>query len=94
MNKLQDKMKAVQNELQTALSEKIIDYEKSLSLEVKVKLAHKDILDLSQKLKCSSHDLAEKRREYLAEVEIINQTLKNDEYKSLYEIMKLTSSIN
>jgi hypothetical protein len=65
--------------MQQALSEKVIDFEKSLNLEVKVKLANKEILDLNQKLVCATHDLNDKRREYLTEVENINSCLKNDE---------------
>ena len=48
MIKLQEKLGSVQTEFNVALSEKRIDYEKSLMIEVKVKLALKDILDLKQ----------------------------------------------
>jgi len=65
--------------MQQALSEKVIDFEKSLNLEVKVKLTHKEILDLNQKLMSATHDLNDKRREYLTEVENIKSCLKNDE---------------
>ena len=76
-----------------ALISKNIDYEKSLMLEVKVKLAHKEILDLNQKLVCAGHDLQDKRIEYLSEAEKINATLIKVEQKCIDEISKLISSI-
>jgi hypothetical protein len=76
-----------------ALTSKNIDYERSLMLEVKVKLAHKEILDLNQKLVCTAHDLQDKRREYLSEAEIINATLIKEEQKCIDDISKLISSI-
>jgi hypothetical protein len=48
-------------------------------LEVKVKLAQKDILDLNQKLVCAAHDLQDKRREYLKEAEKIIAILIQEE---------------
>lgn len=55
--KLNEKHSNALNEYNTALNSKNIDYEKSLMLEVKVKIAHKDILDLNQKLVSAAHDL-------------------------------------
>ena len=57
MMKLNEKHSNALNEYNTALKSKNIDYEKSLMLEVKVKIAHKDILDLNQKLVSAAHDL-------------------------------------
>ena len=55
--KLNEKHSNALNECNTALNSKNVDYEKSLMLEVKVKIAHKDILDLNQKLVSAAHDL-------------------------------------
>jgi hypothetical protein len=57
MMKLNEKHSNALNEYNTALNSKNIDYEKSLMLEVKVKIAHKDILDLNHKLVSAAHDL-------------------------------------
>ena len=62
-------------------------------LEVKVKLAKKDILDLNQKLASAAHDLLDKRREYLCEADKINATLIQDEQKYIDEISLLISRI-
>ena len=93
MIKLQEKHSNALNEYNTAFTSKIIDYEKSLMLEVKVKLALKDILDLNQKLVCAAHDLQDKRREYLQEADKIISTLIQEEQMSIDEIYKIISSI-
>ena len=51
--------------MNTALNERNIDYEKSLMAEVKVKVAHKDILDINQKLASALHDMIDVRKEYI-----------------------------
>ena len=50
MGKLHEKHSNALKEYNDALSAKNIDYEKSLMLEVKVKLANKEILDIKQKV--------------------------------------------
>ncbi len=90
--KLQEKHSNALNEYNTAFTSKSIDYEKSLMLEVKVKLAQKDILDLNQKLVCAAHDLQDKRREYLKEAEKIIAILIQEEQMRIDEISKIISS--
>ena len=91
--KIDEKHSNALNEYNMALNSKNIDYEKSLMLEVKVKIAHKEILDLNQKLVSAAHDLYDKRNEYLCEADKINATLIQDEQKSIDEISNLISSI-
>jgi hypothetical protein len=56
-------------------TEKIIDFEKTLNIEVKLKLAHKDLLDVIPKITDATLTFQEIKHSYISTMTSIRQEL-------------------
>ncbi len=65
---LQDKLNKVQAEYISSTTDKIIDFEKTLNIEVKLKLAHRDLLDIIPKITDATITFHEIKQTYVKSI--------------------------